>query len=71
MSNINASFRSFEEEYWDIAEKLDLFQFLIPDNLDEEKVLGVIFNAEFHQRRRFKQYRYSGYAQATDSTKRR
>ena len=39
------------------------------DNLDEDKVLGVVFNAEFHSRKRFKYYRYSGYVQYAENNK--
>ena len=37
-------------------------------NLDEEKVLGVIFNGEFHNRKRFEQYRYSRYTNSSSKS---
>ena len=39
------------------------------DRLDEEKMLGVIFNAEVGARRRFKHYRYSAYAEPKGAKK--
>ena len=41
------------------------------DRLDEEKMLGIIFNAEIGARKRYKHYRYSGYAEAKPEPKRR
>lgn len=41
------------------------------DRLDEEKMLGVLFNAELGARNRYKHYRYAGYANATPEPKRR
>lgn len=43
------------------------------NRLDEEKMLGAIFNAEVGARKRFKHYRYAGYAEPTrePKTKRR
>ena len=39
------------------------------DRLDEEKMLGVIFNAEIGAKKRYKHYRYSGYAEAKPEPK--
>lgn len=41
------------------------------DRLDEEKMLGVIFNGEVGARRRFKHYRYGAYGEQKASSKRR
>ena len=40
------------------------------ERLDEEKMLGVIFNAEVGARTRFKHYRYSSYAEPKNDPKR-
>lgn len=41
------------------------------NHLNEEKMLGVIFNAEVGAKKRFKHYRYSGYAEPKREPKRR